>query len=552
MSRRGLLSRRRFLGVAASGAAVAAIGVPAWRALRESGEAHPTLDPDLHFPLMSVDPSLPSKGFSGDEPERAHALLWRKGEYLAARGGIPRPSETVPLVIVGGGVAGLSAAHYLRDLSPVLLEQGARLGGNSQGERWQGLAYSTGAAYVTVPEEGSLSRKLLDELGLLSLARIEKAGSEGSVLLHGRIYRGFWSGATDPSRRAEFRRVAGVFARHRESDYPDLPLDSRFHAWDRMSFRAWLDRHVGSTHPHIEEYLRQYCWSSFAADDSEVSAAQALNFLLADLGGTMAFPGGNAAITHRLSEGLAKTLPAGRLRTSCLVADVVADSTGVTVAYLDSRDRLRSIRARACVMACPKFVAARVVSGLPEVQLEAMRRLKYRAYLVANLVLSTRLRSPSYELFRIQGGGRGKDDAAVAARGAFTDLVFGAWAAGDLPGHSALTFYRSVPFDAGRAELHAAGAAERTRSEFELEIPALLATLGLRPENVARLGITRRGHALPVAGLGLLADGVAARASKTWRDRVFFAAQDNWANPAFETALGAAWETVAPIRRLMS
>ena len=544
------MKRRKFIYVAVTGAAGAVLGVPVWQALSRRGRDLPKLNLDRHFPILPVESHIPLQGFTGDEPVRPHSVLWQKGEYLASKGGVPAPSEQARVVVVGGGMAGLMSSYFLRDLGPVLLEQASRLGGNSKGERWEDLAYSIGAAYVSEPDKGSQSWALLEELGMFPQGRGEKASDEACILMRGKIHEGFWSGATDPARAAEFKRVAAVFKKHLEESYPDLPLEAKFHALDRMSFRDWVRREIGKTHPHIEEFLREYCWSSFAADDSELSAAQTLNFLLADMEGIVAFPGGNSAIAERLCDRLVRQLPQGSLRPSSLVVDVAADDRGVTVAYIDSQERLRSIRAEACVVAAPKFVAKHVVRDLPEPQLAAMRALKYRAYLVANVLVRKRVTSKSYELFRLRGVGRGAEDVRKAAEPVvFTDLIFGAWAANDRPDRSVLTLYRGVPYDSGRGELYQPEAFGRERKAFEDELPEMLAALGLTTGDVAQVRITRWGHALPVAARGLLADGVAARASAPLKDRVFFAEQDNQANPAFESALSAAWSVVEPIRK---
>ncbi|MBI3043130.1 MAG: hypothetical protein HYY78_09935 [Betaproteobacteria bacterium] len=42
---------------------------------------------------------------------------------------------------------------------------------------------------------------------------------------------------------------------------------------------------------------------------------------------------------------------------------------------------------------------------------------------------------------------------------------------------------------------------------------------------------------MPVAAAGLIADGVPERLREPFRQRVFFVEQDNWALPAFETAV---------------
>jgi len=55
--------------------------------------------------------------------------------------------KVIDVVIVGGGLAGLSAAYHLRDLEPVVLEREPRCGGRVWSARNDGVTYEMGAAF---------------------------------------------------------------------------------------------------------------------------------------------------------------------------------------------------------------------------------------------------------------------------------------------------------------------------------------------------------------------------------------------------------------------
>lgn len=553
----GALSRRAFVKLIAAGSTSlylrhACAGVPAPGAATAAGP--------IDRGIGETAPAL----FSGDDPRRAHRILWDKPAWLAAHGGrYPAPAERVPLVVVGGGLGGLTAAYLLRKHQPVVLEQAARFGGNARGESWRGMDYAIGAAYFTAPDAGSPLAALYAELGVDRLWRRKTEGHP--VALDGRLVEDFWQGETAPAaQRRQFRDLAGYFRRLYNEEgglrYPQIPADTSrqralINALDRASFR----RHVESVlrgrrlHPHIATAFEHYCWSSFGASFSEVGAAAGLNFFAAEFGDILVTPGGNAAIAERLHARLGRQLPEGHLRAGALVANVRAVPDGFEVAYEDAAGTLRCLHARAVVMACPKFIVARLVEGLEPERLEAIRRLRYRSYLVANVLLERRLAQVPYDLYLLGDGKTdGCDIRAAATRQGATDVVFGQFLH---PGaaSSVLTLYRPLPFDGARPELLAEAAYANVLREFEAQVvEGILPLLNLRREDIAGIRLARWGHALPVAETGLIAGGTVDRLRKPFRGGMFFVQQDNWALPAIETATAEAFHWAPRVEKYLA
>src|SRR4030095_69300 len=97
--------------------------------------------------------------WTGDDFTLGHKL--RMDELPA----MPADSErTVEFVIVGGGIAGLTSAYFLRDHNYLLLEQYDELGGQARGRTYRGIDYSLGAAYMGSAD--GIHGKLIDELGI--------------------------------------------------------------------------------------------------------------------------------------------------------------------------------------------------------------------------------------------------------------------------------------------------------------------------------------------------------------------------------------------------
>jgi hypothetical protein len=549
----GGFSRRAFVKLMAAG--------PAGFCLRRAWGA--TAAPDSGPIDRSLGEIAPA-AFSGDDPRRAHRILWDKPAWLAAHGGrYPAPAERVPLAVVGGGLGGLTAAYLLRRHRPVVLEQAARFGGNAKGESWRGMDYAIGAAYFTAPDEGSPLAALYAELGVDRLWRSKPEGHP--VALGGRLVEDFWRGETVPAaQRRQFRELAAYFRRLYDEEgglrYPQIPADTpeqRAHvdALDRVSFRRHVESRLGGRrlHPHIRTAFEHYCWSSFGASFSEVGAAAGLNFFAAEFGEILVTPGGNATIAERLHARLGRELPPGRLRAGALTANVRAVPDGFEVAWEDAAGVLRCLHARAVVMACPKFVAARLVEDLEPERIEAIRRLRYRSYLVANVLLGRRLAQAPYDLYLLGDGATdGRDVRAAAERQGATDVVFGQFVHPDAAA-SVLTLYRPLPYDGARPALLEEAAHVRVLGEFEAQVfGRILPLLGLRRADVAGIRLARWGHALPVAETGLIAGGTVDRLRKPFRDGLFFVQQDNWALPAIETATAEAFHWAPRVEKYLA
>src|ERR1700726_2308322 len=75
----------------------------------------------------------------------------------------PDATRKADVVIVGGGVAGLSAGYFLRGKDWLLLEKEDHFGGNAYQEEYDGAAFATGSAYAFTGDHGD---QLAAEMGM--------------------------------------------------------------------------------------------------------------------------------------------------------------------------------------------------------------------------------------------------------------------------------------------------------------------------------------------------------------------------------------------------
>jgi len=115
-----------------------------------------------------------------------------------------------------------------------------------------------------------------------------------------------------------------------------------------------------------------------------------------------------------------------------------------------------------------------------------------------------------------------------------------------------LNLYRPLPFDGGRGLVLADERFAHYQDEFRQQVSnQVLPLLGLSPASIRDIRIARWGHPLPVARQGFYRERIFEKLRAPQRGKVFFVQQDNWALPAFETALTEAFLHHEQIRAAM-
>lgn len=496
-------------------------------------------------PLRPLRGGFSNSQFNGDDYTKPHHILWDLPAYIQSKGGRPQIRERHDVIIVGGGVSGLSSAYFLQDRKPLVLEQSTQLGGNSRGEIYENIPFSIGAAYMTVPENGSSIAKMLHTVGAASAARHEPESAT-------RIFKTpdrFISLGSDasPSDQNAIKQIAADFRQIADQSYPNIPWQpgglSRqgLEQWDSMTFLQWLQQRYGSNIPtDLMEYFQLYCWSSFGGSIDEISAAQALNFLTAETEGIISFPGGNSYVTQCLTQYLLKKLGPEALRPNTFVLEVRTTSEGVEVLIETPQGELQTLLCQNCVVAVPKNVAYFLVPEMTEAQKRLAQSIRYRAYLVANVLLKDVVPSPCFDSYRLEGQVPPTPRFGHPPKRPYTDICFANWAIGDRGHRSILTLYKPLPFEGARNTIYDGPAFPRIQQEVLDSLPELLQALRVPPQSMSGLRLTRWGHSVPLAAPGFFASKQDQVFRSTTPQRIHYVNQDNDVNPAFESAFANA------------
>jgi len=297
----------------------------------------------------------------------------------------PSRRERASIVIVGGGIAGLSAAwwldrHGFSDF--VLLEMEAEAGGNARWGENDVSAFPWGAHYVPVPDGGAtLVRELLDELGALEAGRWRERylcqAPQERLFLHGRWQEGLEPVVGPTGRdRDQFARFHDRIAALRETGEFTIPLahGARPSPLDGLSFAEWLARERLDSN-WLRWWADYACRDDYGALASDTSAWAGLHYFASrpeDGEGPLTWPEGNGWIARRL---LARV--ADRVRTGAPVYRVAPEANRWTVLTPST-----AWTCDAVVFAAPSFLATHIVQGgvvVPD--------FVYSPWLTANLTL---------------------------------------------------------------------------------------------------------------------------------------------------------------------
>jgi protoporphyrinogen oxidase len=511
--------------------------------------------------------------FTGDDLELGHKLLFNPDDIL--RAGRPEIHPDVhDVVVIGGGLAGLTVAYKLKDQKVLLLEAAPETGGVSKSENWQGIEYAIGAAYIIDPDPDSEDPRelagfqLLEELDLRTRAEdLTQVGDRQRRLSGDANHCVFSNRRVIPKAQVYTRRNRQFFEHVLDSDdYPSVPAEdpALVDALDRISFRGFLEnaalqrkiygRAVGPISPLGWEAIEYYCWGAFGTTARETSAYHGLNFFAAEFGDILVFPGGNAFITKRLHERIRRDDPA-RIQTGAWALRVEKDAEGFSATTWQN-GTLHQYRARSIVFSAPLFLAPAIIPSLPEAQRRAISTLEYRSYVVANVLLrrpadrifTHRAFRDGYELTRVHGIDVGKVPAEeISNQKVFSDAILADFPTGRHPTHAVLTVYRPYPYPAGRSELSSV-TYEQLEEEIRREVLAGLGAHGLRADDIEGIRLTRWGHPMIVTRPGQLADGTMRSAAQS-QPGLYFAHTDVQGAPAYENALAAAFDAANEITK---
>ena len=326
--------------------------------------------------------------------------------------------ENKKVVIVGGGVAGLTAAWKLQkenfhDFALLELEKTA--GGTAQSGNSKICGYPWGAHYLPVPtKENAELVSLLDEMNLLE-GKTENGEPvvaeqflcrepEERIFYKGRWYEGEYLrvGASEDDLRQlnAFQKEVDVWVSWRDGagkraftiPVANCSSDSFATDLDKISFADWL-RNKNFTSTRLLWWCDYACRDDYGLKLEQTSAWAGLFYFCsrvpqagAESAAFITFPEGNGRFVNFLRE------KAGdKIRVSQAAVEIIPKENGVDVLIFDANtNQMRGIRAEKVIFAAPIFLAKYLIRDFRQNPPAVIKEFEHNAWFVANLFLHDR------------------------------------------------------------------------------------------------------------------------------------------------------------------
>lgn len=315
-------------------------------------------------------------------------------------------SQRVDTLIVGSGIAGLTAAWRLKQAghTDVLMLDGPEWAGNASAGVWPqtGLVYPRGAHYLPFPTpESSHVQTLLQDLAISQPTTTDAVTGDSATRYQEqdtvfapteRLWQnGQWHDSLIPQApkgsvaAQQLQRFLGFVESLKGQRGTDgrvifaIPVvmssqDPHWQALDRLSFAAWL-KQQGYDATELLWFLDYSCKDDYGAGMATVSAWAGLHYFASrvhereqhDGAPLLTWPDG----LHHLAQRLAQRSQIKRLALTALRIQSKSntDGQGATVVAMDATGHVTQIEARRVVSAMPLHVLRHVWSGAAELGL---------------------------------------------------------------------------------------------------------------------------------------------------------------------------------------
>jgi hypothetical protein len=328
----------------------------------------------------------------------------------------PKEIVHIETLIIGGGVAGLSAGRYLKKFTNdfLLVELEENVGGNAMAGTNNVSAFPWGAHYLPLPSD--TDKELISFLKDNDVITGEKNGLpiyNEYYLCHDpkeRLYiNHYWQDSLIPHEgipetdRIEIQRFLDMMQHYKllkgsdQRDAFSIPIeessnDEEIVLLDRISAEEFLTQ-CNFSSPFLKWYVNYCCADDFGTTLSQTSAWAMLHYFAARKGSAanasadavLTWPEGNYWLIKQLRKSIHKNI-----QCNTLAYDVNIVGENVEVLTFDATERVsKKVVAKSVIMATPQFINQRLLKTIAR-NID-YQDFQYAPWMVANLTINASL-----------------------------------------------------------------------------------------------------------------------------------------------------------------
>lgn len=489
--------------------------------------------------------SLPDGEIVGANVDLGHILRERRNFE------VPQQSWTnVEVAIVGGGIAGLSAAWKLKRENFndfVILELEKEIGGTARSGKTDFISYPWAAHYLPVPfQENKELIALLDEMKLTE--GVNPSGEiiipeqylcrdpEERVFYKGRWYEGLYlrAGASEEDLRqyAEFQKLVDYWVNWRDKKGRRAFIvptafcsdDAEVTSLDAITFAEYL-RQKGFDSPRLLWFCDYATRDDYGLKIDKTSAWAGMFYFCSRVRKSgeesqpfITFPEGNGKYVKHFRDSLE-----GKTLENQAVVQIIPTENGVDIISLNGNE-VSGIHAKKVIFAAPIFLTNYMIQGFVENPTFDAREFQHNAWFVANLTLKDRPKNSFARDFPLAW-----DNVIYESNS--LGYVNATHQKGMDYGQTVFTYYFPMCEEKGREKLFGLGWKELA----DIALTDLSRPHSNIRELVTRLDVMRWGHAMISPRPNFMTTGILEKAQKPFRN-IHFAHSDLSGMALFEEA----------------
>lgn len=328
-------------------------------------------------------------------------------------------TPTYEIIVVGAGIAGLTAAYFLQDCHLKVLEKNNYVGGRTVSGTYQGFVYAKGTEYLSKPE-GTLATLIQ----ALKLQPKEIPAPMDAHFHNNQFYYGEDGMALlyiEQSSLVDYNRFVKLIQTD-DQEYEEVPnfdFTSQLADLDNLTVRQWFDKQKFPT--IFYDAYNIATRGLFGANLDEISALSVIPEIafdyenaepIKDIGtldnsptptnqetGAYTFLTGITAVTTAMTHPLQD-----KIQLNATVTNISQQNDRYLITYTDNQGSTHSLAAKVVILAVPAPITLKLVPTLlSDEQKKLMQQISYASYVTVALFSEERIWDKAFDLAMPEG-----------------------------------------------------------------------------------------------------------------------------------------------------